>query len=145
MSVTICPVCCGIAQLHTNGLIGLHQNSIGKDCMMSGKLAPPWDERSTRQAVRNRSGGICEFCLRARATEMHHRKSRGVRGPWSPANILHLCNDHHRRCTVNRSWGRALGLVVKQTEDPGKIPVLREDLTSFQPDDMVTRAGKRGD
>lgn len=47
-----------------------------------------------RVRVSERSGGVCEVCFAARATDKHHRKfrSRAVRtGEHSVENILDLC------------------------------------------------------
>ena len=139
---TSCPLCDGSVTVFADGRMARHRTSTGERCALSQRVAPPWDERNTREAVPGRSGGRCEWCKRRRATEMHHRKNRSQGGEWNPANILHLCNECHRRCTLNRSWGRALGLVVPQYENPETVPVVCEDLTTFQPTSMVTR--KRG-
>jgi hypothetical protein len=136
-------VCLNPAELYSSGRLGGHPDDTGEKCVMSGHKAPPWDERSTREAVPSRSGGICEFCGLQRATELHHRKNRSQGGEWSPANCLHLCAKCHRKVTVNPDWARSLGLSVKSTEDPEKVPVTRNDLTGFQPTSMVTRKGGR--
>jgi hypothetical protein len=137
---TLCPVCSEPAELLAGNRLGKHLDGIGQKCMMTGRTAVPWDERSTRAAVPSRSGNICEFCQKQRAREMHHRVSRGVGGPWCPANILHLCNGCHGDATRNPTWARGMGLIVKSTDgDPGEIPVTREDGTQFQPTNEVTQ------
>jgi 5-methylcytosine-specific restriction endonuclease McrA len=96
---------------------------------MSGKPAYEWDERGTREAVSNRSNGICEYCQSAMATEMHHRLARSLGGGWSPGNIIHLCWKCHRRCTSpsgdQRVWAQRVGLLLQSTEDPNRVPVTR--------------------
>jgi hypothetical protein len=140
---TICPVCDDITEISVRGTIDMHLDTVGNTCPMVGQPAPEWDERSTRAAVRSRSNGICEFC-RQRASDMHHRVSRGVGGPWNPANIVHLCRACHHKCTTNPSWGRSWGLVLRTKQDPEDIPVMRNDFTSFQPTSLVTMPkGKR--
>jgi 5-methylcytosine-specific restriction endonuclease McrA len=140
----LCPVCCGEAPRYADGTIGRHKDGIDKDCWMTGHVAPSWNEERTRQAVHGRSGGICEFCGIARAQEMHHRKSRGVGGQWSPANILHLCNTCHRRATLYPTWAKTLGLRVLRADNPELVPVTRDSGTVFQPSDRVTTRGDRG-
>ena len=61
--------------------------------------------QATREAVKARSGGMCESCHLKRAIHMHHREhigmggARGVRAVrlGQPENIIHLCLDCHRR------------------------------------------------
>jgi hypothetical protein len=63
----LCPVCLQPVELTNGGLTGEHDDTAGNICPMSGKPAFFWDEPSTREAVRNRSGGICEYCHQHRA------------------------------------------------------------------------------
>lgn len=100
-----------------------HVNEWGEDCIMGHRPAPPWDEPTTRAAVQGRSMGVCEFCRRDLAAEMHHRKSRGVGGKWHPANIIHLCGRCHRHCTLYRDWGYLVHLLVQSHEDPAALPI----------------------
>ena len=136
---TVCPVCLEEAEVYKDGRIQPHPDGVGKDCVMGRRQNPPWDERSTRAAVPSRSGGICEFCQKRRATEMHHRVSRGVGGPWSPENIVHLCNGCHGEATRHPDWAWGMGLICKTHENPGLRPVTREDGTQFQPTNEVTK------
>lgn len=61
--------------------------------------------QATRDAVRARSGGVCEKCHQKRAAHMHHREHIGMGGASGPRaerlsqseNIIHLCVDCHRR------------------------------------------------
>lgn len=143
----LCPVCLMPCETNAYGVVKTHADSVGGDCPMAGKQGPTWDEDSTRAAVPGRSGGVCEYCTRRRAQDMHHRKSRGVGGRWHPANVLHLCRVCHRFITDHPAWAHALGLIVKSTEDPAKRPVTREDGSTFSPTDdiaMPLQRGKRG-
>lgn len=88
---------------------------------MSHREAPPWDEPTTRAAASGRSQGVCEFCRRARATDKHHRKSRGVGGQWHPANIIDLCRGCHS--TVDDT-GYANGLKLHREDNPEEHPIL---------------------
>jgi hypothetical protein len=134
----ICPVCLGEASVQGDGSVGSHLDTAGRRCVMIGRQAPSWDEQTTRLAVGNRSGGICEWCAKARAAEVHHRVSRGAGGRWTPAGTCHLCHDCHARATVNPEWAYGLGLSVRSCDDPEKVPIIREDLTSFQPTSFVS-------
>ena len=96
---------------------------------MSGQPPFTWDEKSTRQAVSNRSGGYCEYCG-ARATNMHHRINRSHGGRWSPANILHLCGSGvtgcHGRFESERELAYELGVCIRGNNvdvNPANIPV----------------------
>lgn len=44
-----------------------------------------------RKMVRARSGGICEVCFAAPATDQHHRKYRSRSGEHTVENLLDLC------------------------------------------------------
>jgi 5-methylcytosine-specific restriction endonuclease McrA len=114
-----------------------HLDSAGNTCPMSGQSLPLWDESATRQAVKGRSGGICEYCARRRATDMHHRMSRGVGGWWSPGNILHLCQECHRWATDRPKDAYARGVSVQRGLDPCDIAVRRYDGLILTIDDNV--------
>lgn len=126
----ICHVCLGDITLTARGVVAEHVDG-GHLCPMSGELPYKWNEPDTRQAVAGRSGRICESCAAARGTEMHHRKSRGVGGDWSPANIVHLCHECHHWVTNHPEEAYACGLSVRSTDDPEKIPVLRRTPEGF--------------
>lgn len=52
-----------------------------------------------RALITARSGGVCEGCGAARATEMHHRRFRSRGGDDSADNLLHLCGwGNHTGC-----------------------------------------------
>lgn len=140
----LCPVCLTLIQPDRDGLVPAHEDEVGSACPMSGRDAPAWDQQSTHEAVESRSGGICEYCRKRRAHDMHHRKSRGVGGRWHPANVIHLCRTCHRFVTEHPGWAHALGLIVKSTENPSKRPVTREDASWFQPSDDIAMPLPRG-
>jgi hypothetical protein len=57
---------------------------------------------AVKAIMRRRSGGLCEVCGRAVATDFHHRRPRGAGGTsvaWVnlPANGLHICRGCHDR------------------------------------------------
>lgn len=118
----LCPVCLSEISA-TDGVVDTHRDSAGRPCPMSGKPPFVWDERSTRAAVPNRSGGYCEYC-HGRGTEMHHRVARSQGGRWTPANILHLCHqDHHDFTFVRRALGYELGVLLHRNAIPAEVPV----------------------
>ena len=47
--------------------------------------------KPVRELVAKRSGGVCEGCGQARATDMHHRRFKSRGGKDTPSNLLHLC------------------------------------------------------
>jgi hypothetical protein len=63
------------------------------------------EEIRARKLVAARSGGICEGCGRAPATEWAHRVGRAQGGPWCSSNGLHLCSSGDPRSP----WGGGLG------------------------------------
>lgn len=118
----LCPVCLATVQSR-EGVTRKHYLSTGSICPMSGQPYFLWDQDSTRPAVHNRSGGICECCKQRRATDMHHRISAGVGGRWCPANILHVCRLCHTWITENPEKAKQLGMSVDRAGDPEGTPV----------------------
>lgn len=80
-------------------------------------------ERRARRIVGRRSGGWCEVCDRAGATEWHHRKNRSQGGRWCPANGLHVCSECHRYITTHPEAARQQGWAVPRESDPATAPV----------------------
>ena len=81
------------------------------------------NETECRQAVAERSLGLCEKCGQQRGAEMHHRKNRSQGGKWTPANIIRLCHDCHSFVTINPDKGRSGGWCIQRHEDPEAVPV----------------------
>lgn len=83
-------------------------------------------EKKARDRVAERSGGICEVCGAARATNYQHRKNRSQGGPWSASNGLHVCGSGTTGChgyihahpaeSYERGWS------VHSWDDPADIP-----------------------
>lgn len=133
--VCLAPVCATSPEVPT---VRVHPDGVGKTCKMSGQPLPEWDEKSTRLAVHGRSGGICEYCLSRRATDMHHRVSRGVGGKWHPANIVHLCRFCHGDATNMPAWAYNNGICLRRTQDPGGVPMIQRSGELLYLTDAVT-------
>lgn len=78
---------------------------------------------AARPIVAKRSGGMCERCGAARASDMHHRKLRR-HGDHGPANLVHLCGSGTTGCHgwVHANPAAALleGFICPSWEDPRK-------------------------
>ena len=75
--------------------------------------------------VEARSGGVCEGCGRAPATEKHHRKYRSRGGKDTVDNLLHLCGwGNHTGChgIAHTAHGHQLGWAVNSWADPFMEP-----------------------
>lgn len=88
-------------------------------------------ERTCREVVSTRSGGICERCGRgAPGLEKAHRVGRGQGGKWVPSNILDLCHDCHHHDHSEPAEAYAAGLHLRSFQTPQDEPVLwRKDGT----------------
>lgn len=82
--------------------------------------------RESRPIVEVRSGGVCERCGIARATNIHHRKLRR-HGDHRPANLVHLCGTGttgcHGHVHANVQESYELGFLVRSTNNPRIVPV----------------------
>lgn len=81
---------------------------------------------AVREAIAERSGGVCEACGQARATNVHHRlyKSRGGRG--TVTNGLALCgmgNTSGCHGLAHTGDGERAGLSVPSGSRPELWPV----------------------
>lgn len=81
------------------------------------------EERVGRKLTAQRSGSRCEVCLRARATDVHHRKNRSQGGTWDAANLMHLCHLCHGVITNNPRVAITQGWTVPSHRDPADVPV----------------------
>ena len=80
--------------------------------------------------VRRRAKGLCEVCGNpAWESHCHHRKPRGTGGSSSPtintaSNLLHVHPGCHDGIESFRTRSYQQGLLVFQSADPAKVPVL---------------------
>lgn len=81
--------------------------------------------KRVRLLVAERSGGICEGCGQAPATEMHHRQYKSRGGKDTPDNLLHLCGwGNHTGChgKAHQGGGEARGWSVHSWDKPLNVP-----------------------
>jgi len=83
------------------------------------------------EVITIRSDGWCEICDSERATEIHHRRPRGMGGTQRDAssrasNGLHCCRTCHRFIESYRNVAIAMGWLVSSLSDPaGRSVVYR--------------------
>jgi hypothetical protein len=85
---------------------------------------------ANREIIRERSGGQCELCRSRDATNMHHRRPRGMGGTkrdiHTPAWILHVCGSGTHGCHGLIESRRALaytnGWLLRNHEHPSTTP-----------------------
>ena len=92
----------------------------GHNLVKRSRLKPVSDKRrayleeldSMRPAVKERSGGWCEFGhCRAEATEVHHIRRRSQGGGNELSNLIDLCNGHHKFIHAHPSEAFEMGLL----------------------------------
>ena len=85
--------------------------------------------KSQRIKLLDRSGGICEVCGLAVATNWHHRKNRSQLGGNELSNALHVCGSGttgcHGHITENPAESYRCGWSVRSGHNPLTTPVLR--------------------
>lgn len=94
------------------------------------KRKPKGPSAETVGLLHARSGGVCEICGRAEATEIHHRKYRSRGGGHNIENLLHVCgmgnaSGCHGRC--HSGEGEANGWAVHAWQDERTVPVTLRD------------------
>jgi 5-methylcytosine-specific restriction protein A len=82
-----------------------------------------------RAVIQQRSQGFCERDGWNLATEIHHRRCRGMgstkrEATNQPSNGLHLCNACHRFIESHRREALEQGWLVRQHDEPLDVPVL---------------------
>lgn len=79
--------------------------------------------RETREALRRRSGGLCELCGKKQATDAHHRQNRRGQNH-TLTNLLHLCRTCHQRVGQHVRYALDQGFAVSQYDEPALREVL---------------------
>jgi hypothetical protein len=87
--------------------------------------------QATVDLVHERSGGACEVCGAARATNLHHRRARGMGGTKAPIHgpewLLHLCGTGTTGChgyiEAHPETSYAKGWKLRRNRDPAISPV----------------------
>ena len=92
--------------------------------MAKGAFSP-----AVREVVLERCDGLCERCGMALATDLHHRRPRGMGGDSRPdtghaVNALALCRPCHSWVEGNRVEALSAGYLVKKLGNPDDVPVL---------------------
>ena len=64
-----------------------------------------------RVEVWERAGGVCEHCLAADMTDVHHIAGRGGSDPHRLSNLIGLCAACHARAHSEPVWARSVGLM----------------------------------
>jgi len=78
-------------------------------------------KRHIKEQVFERSGEVCEWCHRQRATQIHHIKKRSQGGKDDPDNLIHLCMDchhamHNEVALIKLTKGKTFKELVKWTD-----------------------------
>ena len=86
------------------------------------------EERRARKLVRARSGGLCELCHRAPASNFQHRKAQVHGGEYSAVNGLDVCgmgnmSGCHGHIHQNPTVAYERGWSVRSGHDPASQPV----------------------
>lgn len=85
----------------------------------------------SRALVRARSGGMCEVCGLTPATNIHHRRARGMGGTrraiHTPDWLLHLCGSGTQGChgyvEAHPELSYAKGWKLRYYQHPSTAPV----------------------
>lgn len=91
--------------------------------------------------VAQRSHGQCEKCGKVAASQLHHRRPRGMGGTRRASTneasaLLALCEPCHRFIeTAARDLSRSNGWLVRQNSDPLIMPVLYRGRRAWLDDD----------
>lgn len=93
---------------------------------MPKRKGPPLD----REALWERSEGICDWCNRAihyEAFDAHHRKLRSAGGTWALSNIVAVHSDCHTNqpgsIHMHPALAKSRGFIVPSWGDPVTTPI----------------------
>ena len=92
---------------------------------MPARSASAFDE-VTRAAAFEANLGKCAGCAKP-ATEVHHRRPRGMGGSSRPeigdaSNAVPLCREHHHWAEHNREEARRIGWLLEDWQEPDGTP-----------------------
>jgi 5-methylcytosine-specific restriction protein A len=81
-----------------------------------------------RDLIRERAGGLCEYCSVERGTEIHHRRPRAMGGTNQAStneasNGLLLCSGCHRWAESHRADALLMGVLLLQIQNPRRSAV----------------------
>jgi hypothetical protein len=108
---------------------------LSADEMIPAETAMPWKVKAekpaktdpitneVRNAVRRRSGGVCECCGAAPGTHLHHRQLRRS-GDHTATNLLDLCATCHQRLHNRVRFALDQGMIVSAYDDPAMRELL---------------------
>lgn len=103
--------------------------------------------QAQREQLLERSGGICEKCGQARATNWHHRKNASQGGEASLSNALHLCGSGTTGChgwiTGNPGGANPYGWSVRSWQNPLDEPVMYRGVAVLLGDDGTVNPAPR--
>lgn len=97
------------------------------------KRRPTGPTQETRQLVLSRARYTCEICGASNASNIHHRRPRGLGGTRdpeinSPANLLAVCGSGttgcHGQVEAYRKIAYELGWLVRWGQDPVWVPFM---------------------
>ena len=109
-----------------SALVPLGDPALPKRGSKLGKTIPV----KVRQAVKDRSGGLCEHCGRPGANHLHHRKLRSQGGGHTVENLLNVRWDCHRSIHADPDHAYDMGWLVRSWADPAQVPLVVADLAA---------------
>lgn len=91
---------------------------------------------AVRKMILARAGNRCERCTAWNVTDIHHRRPRGAGGSKDPvantaANGVALCRSCHSWCESQRASALTRGWLVRQSQDPRRVPVFYQGRWAF--------------
>ena len=92
---------------------GVFASTEGKRKPLRHRSAKSVIPTTVRAEVSRRSGGICEICRKARATNKHHKLPRSQGGKHTAENLLDLCGPCHDEVHAHPAAAYAKGHLVK--------------------------------
>jgi 5-methylcytosine-specific restriction enzyme A len=90
-------------------------------------------DRATRDLVAERDAGCVNCGIGPYGLQVHHRKPRRMGGRTdprinAPSNLISLCQACHTWVELRRTEALDMGLLVRENDDPRKVPVPHAEL-----------------